>query len=115
MNIQNRLIQEGLDVSKIINDKNFDIFVLKDLIGYNNVLPFVGRLILENLGLIDEEILSLQKLDSFLISVNSQYKPEVLYHNCLHGADVTQSCYIFFTYTKAEKIAHAMTALAKVA
>jgi hypothetical protein len=105
MNIQNRLIQEGLDVSKIINDKNFDIFVLKDLIGYNNVLPFVGRLILENLGLIDEEILSLQKLDSFLISVNSQYKPEVLYHNCLHGADVTQSCYIFFTYTKAEKIA----------
>ena len=105
MIIQNRIIQEGFDVSKIINEKNFDIFELKDLIGYNNVLPFVGRLILENLGLIDEDILSLQKLDPFLLAVNNQYKPEVLYHNCLHGADVTQSCYIFFTYTKAEKLA----------
>ena len=103
-NIQNRLIQEGYDISKIINAKNFDIFILKDLIGYNNVLPFVGRIILENLGLIDEEILCIDKLDPFLIAVNNQYKPEVLYHNCLHGADVTQSCYMFFTYSNAEKI-----------
>ena len=104
INIQNKLIQDGYDIAKIINAKNFDIFILKDLIGYNNVLPFVGRIILENLGLIDEEILSVEKLDPFLISVNNQYKPEVLYHNCLHGADVTQSCYIFFTYSNAEKI-----------
>ena len=104
INIQNKLIQDGYDIAKIINTKNFDIFILKDLIGYNNVLPFVGRIILENLGLIDEEILSVEKLDPFLISVNNQYKPEVLYHNCLHGADVTQSCYIFFTYSNAEKI-----------
>ena len=105
INIQNRLIQEGYDISRIINEKNFDIFLLRDIIGYNNVLPFVGRIILENLGLIDEEILSVQKLDPFLIAVNNQYKPEVLYHNCLHGSDVTQSCYIFFTYSNAEKIA----------
>ena len=105
ISIQNRLIQEGYDISRIINEKNFDIFLLRDIIGYNNVLPFVGRIILENLGLIDEEILSVQKLDPFLIAVNNQYKPEVLYHNCLHGSDVTQSCYIFFTYSNAEKIA----------
>ena len=105
ISIQNRLIQEGYDISRIINEKNFDIFLLKDIIGYNNVLPFVGRMILENLGLIDEEILSVQKLDPFLIAVNNQYKSEVLYHNCLHGTDVTQSCYIFFTYSNAEKIA----------
>ena len=105
INIQNRLIHEGYDISKIINEKNFDIFTLKDTIGYGNVLPFVGRVILENLGLIDEEILCVQKLDPFLIAVNNQYKPEVLYHNCLHGTDVTQSCYTFFTYSNAEKIA----------
>ena len=105
VSIQNRLIKEGYDISRIINEKNFDIFLLKDIIGYNNVLPFVGRIILENLGLIDEEILSVQKLDPFLIAVNNQYKPDVLYHNCLHGTDVTQSCYIFFTYSNAEKIA----------
>ena len=104
-NIQNRLIHEGYDISKIISEKNFDIFDLKDIIGYDNVLPFVGKIILENLGLIDEEILSVPKLDPFLIAVSNQYKPEVLYHNCLHGTDVTQSCYIFFTYSNAEKIA----------
>ena len=105
INIHNRLKHDGYDISKIINEKNFDIFTLKDIIGYNNVLPFVGRIILENLGLIDEEILCVQKLDPFLIAVSNQYKPEVLYHNCLHGTDVTQSCYMFFTYSNVEKIA----------
>ena len=28
-----------------------------------------------------------------------------MYHNSLHGTDVTQSCYIFFSHTNAEKIA----------
>ena len=103
--IQNELTHEGYDSIKLINEKNFDIFQIKDLIGYNNVLPFVGRIILENLGLIDEEILNIQKIDSFLVSVTKQYKKETLYHNSLHGADVTQSCYIFFSHTNAEKIA----------
>jgi len=103
--IQNELTHEGYDSIKLINEKNFDIFQIKDLIGYNNVLPFVGRIILENLGLIDEEILNIQKIDLFLVSVTKQYKKETLYHNSLHGADVTQSCYIFFSHTNAEKIA----------
>ena len=60
------------------------------------------------MGLIDEEILSVKKLDPFLVAVNNQYNLKyyiILYHNCLHGTDVTQSCYIFFTYSNAEKIA----------
>ena len=105
LRIQNKIIQNGYDSSKLIIDRNFDIFQLKDLVGYNNVLPFSGRIILENLGLIDEEILNLEKLDRFLVEVSNQYKPETLYHNCLHGTDVTQSCYIFFSHTNAEKIA----------
>ena len=105
LKIQNRIIHEGIDASKLINVKDFDIFLLKDILGYNNVLPYVGRVILENLGLIDEEILNVEKLDSFLTSVNSQYKKETLYHNSLHGTDVTQSCYIFFSHSNAEKIA----------
>ena len=103
--IQNRIIHEGIDASKLINVKNFDVFLLKDILGYNNVLPYVGRVILENLGLIDEEILNIEKLDSFLTSVNGQYKEETLYHNGLHGTDVTQSCYIFFSHSNAENIA----------
>ena len=106
LKIQNKIIHEGYNSSKLINEKNFDVFELKDIVGYNNVLPFAGRLILENLGLIDEEILSTEKLDHFLVTVSNTYKQDVLYHNCLHGTDVTQSCYIFFAHSNAEKIAN---------
>ena len=37
--------------------------------------------------------------------MNSQYKEDTLYHNSLHGTDVTQSIYIFFSRSNAEKIA----------
>ena len=103
--IQNRVIHEGFDSIKLINERNFDVFQLKEIVGYNNILPYVGRIILENLGLIDEEILNTDKLDSFLVSVSSQYLETTLYHNSLHGIDVTQSCYIFFLHSNAEKIA----------
>ena len=105
LKINNKLIHEGYDISKLITDKNFEIFKLKELIGYNNVLPMVGRVILENLGLLDEEILDISKLDKFLTAVSNQYKPQSLYHNAIHGADVTQSSYIFFTHSNAEKLA----------
>ena len=103
--IQNVLLSENYDISKSITSKNFNIFQLEDLIGYNNVLPVTGRIILENLGLLDEGILNQEKLDNFLVAVNSQYKQQTLYHNSLHGTDVTQSSYIFFTHSNAEKIA----------
>ena len=102
---QNKLIHEGYDISKSITEKNFNIFKLKDLIRYNNVLPMIGRAILENLGLLDEDILDISKLDQFLISVSSQYREKTLYHNSIHGSDVTHSVYIFFTHSNAEKIA----------
>ena len=102
---QNKLIHEGYDISKLITDKNFNIFELKELIGYINVLPMIGRTILENLGILDEDILDITKLDNFLISVSNQYKEETLYHNSIHGSDVTQSVYIFFIHSNAEKIA----------
>ena len=102
---QNKLIHEGYDISKLITQKNFNIFELEELIGYNNVLPMVGRTILENLGLLDEDILNISKLDKFLASVSNQYIQETLYHNSMHGSDVTQSVYIFFTHSNAEKIA----------
>ena len=101
----NKLIHEGYDISKSITEKTFNIFQLKELIGYDNLLPMVGRTILENLGLIDEEIINVSKLDKFLVSVSKQYKQDTLYHNSMHGADVTQSVYTFFTHSNAEKIA----------
>jgi hypothetical protein len=103
--IQNTLNSENYDISKSITSKNFDIFNFETLVGYNNVLPLVGRTILENLGLLDENILKQDKLESFLYSVSNQYKQETLYHNSMHGADVTHSSYIFITHSNAEKLA----------
>ena len=103
--LQNQLIHEGYDISKLITQKIFNIFELKELIGYNNVMLIMGRTILENLGLLDEEILNVSKLDPFLNSVSAQYKESSLYHNSMHGSDVTHSVYIFFTHSNAEKIA----------
>ncbi len=65
----------------------------------------MGRIILENLGLLDEGILNQNKLDSFLTSLSNQYKKTTLYHNSMHGADVTQSSYLFLTHSNAEKVA----------
>ena len=102
---ENILRYEKYDISKLITSKNFDIFKLESLIGYDNVLPLMGRTILENLGLLDEGIIYQEKLDKFLTSINNLYKPSTLYHNSMHGADVTQSAYIYITHSNAEKIA----------
>ena len=96
--VYDKLIHEGYDISKLITEKIFNIFELKELIGYNNVLPIMGRVILENLGILDEGILNISKLDNFLISVSNQYKPESLYHNCLHLFRRYSICiYLFYT------------------
>ena len=102
---ENILRYEKYDISKLITSKNFDIFKLESLIGYDNVLPLMGRTILENLGLLDEGIICQEKLVKFLISISNLYKPSTLYHNSMHGADVTQSAYIYITHSNAEKIA----------
>ena len=95
--IENILIHSGYDY-KLILDKTFNIFKLRDIIGTKNVLPFMGRVLLDAFGLIDEEIMEVGKLDIFLTTLSSQYLTKPLYHNCMHGADVTQSLSLFFKY-----------------
>ena len=89
---------------KMITDKDFHIFDFKDKVGHKNVLPIMGYVILKTLGLIDSKIISTKKLDSFLTTVSDNYKMATLYHNSLHGADVTQSLCVYFLNTNAEEI-----------
>ena len=90
--------------SKRITEKEFNIFELKKIIGQNNVLPLVGRVILETFGLKDDKIINVSKLDTFLNSVSSKYISTTLYHNNIHGADVTQTICLFFLNSNAEKM-----------
>ena len=89
---------------KQILQKDFNIFELKKIVGHENVLPIMGKVILEAHGLNNDKIISTKKLDKFLISVSNQYYISTLYHNSIHGADVTQTTSLFFLNSNAEQI-----------
>ena len=91
---------------KRITQKDFNIFELKKIVGQSNVLPLIGRVILETFGLKDDKIINVNKLENFLNTVSSQYLNTTLYHNNMHGADVTQTLCLFFLNSNAEKMFH---------
>ena len=102
-NLEKSLNKINYDI-KLILSKEFNIFELKEHVGYNNILPLMGRVILDGFGLINDKIISIEKLDPFLVTVNSQYIEKTIYHNSIHGADVTQSLSLYFLNSNAEKI-----------
>ena len=51
-----------------------------------------------------KHIISTKKLESFLKTVSDNYRITTLYHNSLHGADVTQSLLVFFLNSNFEEI-----------
>ena len=89
---------------KTILEKDFNIFELKKIIGHGNVLPLMGKTILECFGLLDNNIIETKKLDNFLYSITKQYHVTTLYHNSMHGADVTQTICLFFLNSNAEEV-----------
>ena len=101
--IDHLLKQYNFD-TKRITEKDFNIFELKKIVGQSNVLPLMGRVILETFGLKDDKIINVNKLDQFLNAVSSQYLNTTLYHNNMHGADITQTITLYFLNSNAEKM-----------
>ena len=100
----NTLIEKHFDFLKNIIDQDFNIFKLKKLVGYKNVLPLMCHFIFKILGLIDPKIISVKKFPNFLISVSKGYLETTLYHNSLHGADVCHSLFLYITNSNFEEI-----------
>ena len=98
------LIEKHFDFMKTINNEDFNIFELKELVGYNNVLPLMCYFMYKILGLIDSKIISTKKLVPFLTHVSEGYLESTTYHNSLHGADVCHSLFIFTLNTNLEEI-----------
>jgi hypothetical protein len=98
------LVEKYFEDIKKITDKDFDIFDFQKKVGYQNVLPIMCYIIMKTLGLIDNKIISVKKLNSFLFTVSSSYKQTTLYHNSLHGSDVTQSVCCYFLNSNIEEI-----------
>ena len=105
--LENALIDINYPPSRII-EKTFNIFELKEIIGQDNVLPIMGKVILDSFGLYSDEIISTKKLDPFLVSISNQYYKTTLYHNSMHGADVTQSLCLYFLNSNAEEICQSL-------
>ena len=105
--LENALIDINYPPSRII-EKTFNIFELKEIIGQDNVLPIMGKVILDSFGLYSDEIISTEKLDPFLVSISNQYHKTTLYHNSMHGADVTQSLCLYFLNSNAEEICQSL-------
>jgi hypothetical protein len=68
----------------------------------------MGKVILDSFGLYSDEIISKEKLDPFLVSISNQYYKTTLYHNSMHGADVTQSLCLYFLNSNAEEICQSL-------
>ncbi len=91
---------------KSILQKEFNIFDFEKKVGHKNVLPIMGRIMLDSFGLINDKIMPIDKLDSFLFSIANQYLTTTLYHNSKHGADVTHTICLFFNNSNAEEVCH---------
>ena len=90
--------------TKSITEKEFNIFELEKIVGHKNVLPVMGRVMLDYFGLINDKIIAVNKLDNFLVSITDQYLTTTLYHNSMHGADITQSICLYFINSNAEEV-----------
>ena len=101
--IESLLSNSNYDFKQIF-DKEFNIFELKKIVGHSNVLPIMGKFILEEFGLNNDKIIQTSKLESFLINVSNQYYTTVQYHNSIHGADVTQTICLFFLNSNIEEV-----------
>ena len=106
VNLQGKLNEANFNLKKIL-EKEFNIFELEKIVGHKNVLPIMGRTMLDSFGLIDEKIMPVDKLDPFLTSITNQYLTSTLYHNSLHGADITATICLFFNNSNAEEVSHA--------
>ena len=100
----NPLIEKHFEFMKSIIDKDFNIFDLKKLVGYKNVLPLMCHFMFKFLGLIDPKIINTKKLISCLTNISEGYLESTLYHNSLHGADVCHSLFIYALYSNFEEI-----------
>ena len=100
---ETKLIEKNYDPKNILN-KDFDIHEFRKIVGYNNVLPLVGKYIFQKFCL-GEKVINTSKLDKFFSSLSNGYFEFTLYHNAIHASDVTQTAALMILNSNFEEIA----------
>ena len=105
--MNNKIIQElhsikDIDKNNIFDFQNFNIFILKDKLGLENIMPFLGKEIIKKAEII--HLLDELKLDKFLMALSRTYQnKKALYHTSLHGTDVCYSTLLILTFLKNDE------------
>ena len=105
--MNNKIFQElhtikDIDKNSIFDFQNFNIFILKDKLGLENVMPFLGKEIIKKAKII--HLFDELKLDKFLMVLSRTYQnKKALYHTALHGTDVCYSTLLILTFLKNDE------------
>ena len=92
----------GIDINSIFDFQNFNIFNLKDKLGLENVMPFLGKEIIKKINIM--HFFDESKLDNFLMVLSKSYQnTKALYHTSLHGVDVCYSTLLILTYFNSDE------------
>ena len=94
-NIDNKLYQD-------IDTQEFNIFKLEKKIGRENILSLIGYYIFKYFSF--DEIIKYNKFEKWSQKIADGYVRNNFYHNDLHAADVTHTCFLYFKLGEFEKV-----------
>lgn len=79
----------------------FNIFLLEEKIGRENILPTISSFVFSSLGLFS--VINYVKFETFVYKIVEGYSRKNPYHTDLHAADMVQTCLLFFLYGELQK------------
>ena len=82
------------DSNNNINDKDFNIFEFSTKVSKGKVLPLIGNYIFTKYNF--NEFMNLKKFRTWCEKISNGYINSNYYHNCIHAADISQTCHIYF-------------------
>ena len=94
-NIDNKLYQD-------IDTQEFNIFKLDKKIGRENILSLIGYYIFKYFSF--DEIIKYNKFEKWSQKIADGYVRNNFYHNDLHAADVTHTCFLYFKLGEFENV-----------
>ena len=86
------------EFAKTIETPEFDIFSLESQVGQEHTLSVIGCYIFTTCGLYS--LIQYKKFEEFVKEITKGYIRANPYHNDLHAADVTQTCFSYMKKTK---------------
>ena len=96
------IININLIYNEIIESKDFDIFEFEKQVGKENTLSLIGSFIFKKFDF--SKIIKYKKFGNWSKKLTEGYLRSNPYHNDLHAADVTQTCFLYILQKGVQEI-----------